>query len=480
MAMGRRDAGRQQDLFVTTDQLPKSIGHVFYGKLNELLAEAGFDAWVEQLCEKHYAERKGRPGVPPGVYFRMLLVGYFEGIQSQRGIAWRCADSLSLRRFLGIQLTVDTPDHSSLSYIRERLPRETHDAVFAWVLKLAVEKQLLKGKTVAVDSSSLEASAAMKSIVRRDSGEDWKEYVIRLMKDEGVVASNETPTDEEVRNYDKKREDKKVSNDEWVSPVDPDARITRMKDGTTHLAYKAENVVDLESNLVLAAEVYHGDRADAATLEDSVHAAQTNQHTAGSEAVIADVVADKGYHSADTLATIAEHTPYRTYIPEPKRAQKDQRKKRRKGNGKPPAQRRAVLANRRRMKGNRGKGLQKLRSEIVERTFAHLLETGGARRTWLRGIDKVRKRYSLAAAAHNLGVLMRKLFGIGTPRSLQQFQMDLAAALSLAHIAYLALWRRVSAFWTCPVALAKSLSGGAPPYGVFRSLRENAHFSTGC
>lgn len=318
MAMGRRDAGRQQELFITADQLPKSIGHVFYGKLNELLAEAGFDAWVEQLCEKHYAERKGRPGVPPGVYFRMLLVGYFEGIQSQRGIAWRCADSLSLRRFLGITLTADTPDHSSMSYIRERLPQETHDAVFTWVLKIAVEKQLLKGKTVAVDSSSLEASAAMKSIVRRDNGDDWKEYVIRLMKDEGVVGLNETPTDEEVRNYDKNREGKKVSNADWVSPTDPDARITRMKDGTTHLAYKAENVVDLESNLVLAAEIYHGDRADVATLEDSVHAAQTNQQSAGSDAIIADVVADKGYHSADTLTTIAEHTPYRTYIPEPK------------------------------------------------------------------------------------------------------------------------------------------------------------------
>lgn len=467
MAMGRRDAGRQQELFITADQLPKSIGHVFYGKLNELLAEAGFDAWVEQLCEKHYAERKGRPGVPPGVYFRMLLVGYFEGIQSQRGIAWRCADSLSLRRFLGITLTADTPDHSSMSYIRERLPQETHDAVFTWVLKIAVEKQLLKGKTVAVDSSSLEASAAMKSIVRRDNGDDWKEYVIRLMKDEGVVGLNETPTDEEVRNYDKNREGKKVSNADWVSPTDPDARITRMKDGTTHLAYKAENVVDLESNLVLAAEIYHGDRADVATLEDSVHAAQTNQQSAGSDAIIADVVADKGYHSADTLTTIAEHTPYRTYIPEPKRAKKDQRKKRRPGNGGPPSSRKALLANRRRMKGNRGKSLQKLRSEIVERTFAHLLETGGARRTWLRGIDKVRKRYSLAAAAHNLGVLMRTLFGIGTPRSLQQFQMDLAAALLAAHVAYLAIWRRVSAFWTCPDDLCEDQPQRSPPIWCF-------------
>ena len=480
MAMGRRDAGRQQDLFITTDQLPKSIGHVFYLKLNELLAEAGFDAWVEKLCEKHYAKKTGRPSIAPGIYFRMLFIGYFEGIQSQRGIAWRCADSLSLRRFLGIQLTAETPDHSSLSYIRERLPREVHQAVFEWVLKIAVDRQLLKGKTVAVDSSSLEASAAMKSIVRRDTGDDWNEYVIGLMKDEGVVAEDETPTDEEIRNYDKKRENKKVSNDEWVSPADPDARITRMKDGTTHLAYKAENVVDLDSNLIMAAEIYHGDQADVNTLEDSVNAAQTNQQVAGSDEVIADVVADKGYHSAATLTTIAEHTPYRTYIPEPQRAKKSQHKSRRSGSAKPPQQRKAVLANRRRMKGDRGKGLQKLRSEIVERTFAHLLETGGVRRTWLCGIDKVRKRYSLAAAAHNLSVLMRTLFGIGTPRSLQQLRMALAAALSLAQIAYLALWRPITTIWTRQNVRGAKSHQRQSTNCFFWPVHKNRLISTGC
>lgn len=463
MAMGHRSGEQQQDLFVPTAQLPKSIGHVFYRKLNELLAEAKFDRWVENLCETHYAQKKGRPGVPPGVYFRMLLVGYFEGIQSQRGIAWRCADSLSLREFLGIPLTKDSPDHSSLSYIRERLPEEVHSAVFEWVLKVAVEKQLLKGKTVAVDSSTLEANAAMKSIVRRDTGEEWRDYVARLMKEEGVVAPDHTPTDEEVRNYDKKRKDKKVSNEEWVSETDPAARIARMKDGTTHLAYKAENVVDLDSSLIMAAEVYDGDRADVATLEDSLHAAQTNQREAGSDVVITDVAADKGYHSAETLGTIAEETPYRTYIPEPKRRRKGHRKGPHRGNRKPPAQRKAVLANRRRMKGDRGKRLQRLRSEKVERTFAHLLETGGARRTWLRGISKVRKRYSLAAAAHNLGVLMRALFGIGTPRSLQQFRMDLEAALSLAQFACIRLWNRYSDFLPRRVLVSRAHRPSWPP-----------------
>lgn len=434
MALGRRKSEQQQDLFVMSADLPKSVGHVFYVKLNGLLAEAGFDAWIEQLCEPHYSSGKGRPGVPPGVYFRMLLVGYFEGIGSQRGIAWRCADSLSLRSFLGIPLTEQTPDHSSLSYIRERLPQGVHEAVFQWVLKLAGEKLLLKGKTVAVDSSTLEANAAMKSIIRRDTGEDWREYVIGIMRREGVVAADVTPTEEEVRNFDKKRKGKTVSNDEWVSQTDPHARIARMKDGTTHLAYKAENVVDLDSNLILAAEIYQGDKADTATLEDSVHAAQTNLNQAKVEAEIKEVVADKGYHSTEQLSKVAEKTNYRTYIPEPKLASGKRNWK-----GRSAQERKAVEANRRRMKRAKGKALQRQRSEKVERTFAHVLETGGARRTWLRGDEKVRKRYSLATAAYNLGVIMRTLFGIGTARGLQAFRMGLDGLLGPGYFAWTAI-----------------------------------------
>jgi transposase len=225
MALGRRKSEQQQDLFVMTTDLPKSVGHVFYTKLNELLAEAGFDRWVEDKCESYYSNGKGRPGIAPGVYFRMLLVGYFEGIQSQRGIAWRCADSLSLRSFLGIPLTESTPDHSSLTVIRDRLPQEVHEAVFQWVLELAQCKKLLGGKTVAVDSTTLEANAAMKSIVRRDTGEDWREYVIGLMRRDGVIEADVTPSDEEIRSYDKSRKNKKVSNEEWVSKT---ARLIRM------------------------------------------------------------------------------------------------------------------------------------------------------------------------------------------------------------------------------------------------------------
>lgn len=434
MALGRRKGEQQQDLFIMATDLPRSVGHIFYTKLNELLAEAGFDCWVEDKCESYYSSGKGRPGIAPGVYFRMLLVGYFEGIQSQRGIAWRCADSLSLRSFLGIPLTESTPDHSSLTGIRDRLPQEVHESVFQWVLELAQRKKLLGGKTVAVDSSTLEANAAMKSIVRRDTGEDWKEYVIGLMRRDGVIAADVTPSEEEIRSYDKNRKDKKVSNDEWVSRTDPHARIARMKDGTTHLAYKAENVVDLESNLIVAAEIYAGDKSDTATMEDSLHAAQSNLKEAGSETQIQDVAADKGYHSTDLLEKLAERTKYRTYIPEPKvpGGKRDWTKRTK-------LARKAVEANRRRMKRKKGKGLQRQRSEKVERTFAHVLETGDGRRTWLRGDEKVRKRYSIATAAYNLGVVMRALFKIGTARGLQGLGLGLRGLLVLYYLAWNAI-----------------------------------------
>lgn len=431
MALGRRKKVRQDDLFVMTADLPKSDGHVFYQKLNGMLSEGGFDAWVEQLCEPHYSDGKGRPGVPPGVYFRMLLVGYFEGIQSQRGIAWRCADSLSLRSFLGIALTEQTPDHSSLTKIRERLPQEVHEAMFQWVLKLASDKQLLKGKTVAVDSSTLEANAAMKSIVRRDTGEDWRQYVVGIMQREGVIATNATPTDEEVRAFDKKRHGKKASNDDWVSTTDPHARIARMKDGTTHLAYKTEHVVDTDSNLILAAEVYAGDNADTNTLEDSLHAAQMNLNEAAIDAKIAEVIADKGYHSTDLLETLQERTGFRSFIAEPKSPTGKRNWK-----GVSKLKRKAVEANRRRMKAAKGKKLQRQRSEKVERTFAHVLETGGARRTWLRGFENVRKRHAIATAAYNIGVLMRSLFGIGSARRLQAFGKGFAGLLALIYIGW--------------------------------------------
>jgi IS5 family transposase len=337
----------------------------------------------------------------------MLFVGYFEGIPSQRGIAWRCSDSLSLRDFLGVPLHEATPDHSSLTKIRERLPLTVHEHVFTFVLKVAHDKKLLRGKTVAVDATTLEANAAMKSIVRKDSGEDWKEYLKRLMAEEGIV----NPTDEEIRRFDKKRKNKKVSNKEWQSPTDEDSRIAKMKDGTTHLAYKAEHVVDLDSEFVLAAAVHSADASDPSTLVGSVLQAQANLVLAGSEQEIEEAVADKGYHKAETLAE-CEQWNTRTYIPEPEGREYN-------WEDKPQQWRQATRRNRRRVKGSRSKRLQKRRSEWVERSFAHVCETGGGRRSWLRGLEKVTKRYVVQVAAHNVGLLMRKLLGMGKPRTLQ-------------------------------------------------------------
>jgi transposase len=459
MAMGKREAEQQRDLFITHDKLPRSPGHVFYQRLNQLLAEGGFDRWVEALCEPHYCQGVGRPSVPPGVYFRMLLVGYFEGINSQRGIAWRCSDSLSLRAFLGTPLGEDSPDHSSLSYIRQRLSLEVHQEVFVWVLSLLEQKKLLKGKRVGVDSTTLEADAAMKSIIRRDTGEDWKEYLTRLMKEEGLIDDDDDPpSDEELRKFDKSRKNKQVSNDQWMSPTDPDARIARMKDGTTHLAYKAEHVVDLDSQAILAAEIHHADEHDTATLEDSLHQAQTHLSEAGSEAEIQEAAADKGYHSNETITNLCEHTTYRTYIPQP------ELKHARVWTDKPPEQKAAVYANRRRTRGSYGKKLQRLRSERTERTFAHVCETGGARRTWLTGIENVRKRYLISAAAHNLGLLMRSLFKMGTPRGLQEFKNDLEGVVSSVCLAWIDTAHRWNVIWPSrDLPAAETDSTDAPP-----------------
>ena len=406
MALRRKRADEQQFLFVPYTAT-RSPGHPFYEKLNTLLREAQFDRFAEDLCAPHYADGVGRPGIVPGVYFRMLLIGYFEGIDSQRGIAWRCADSRSLGEFLGLRPDEATPDHSSLTRIRKRLPLSAHEAIFERILSIAREKGLLKGKTIAVDSTTLEANAAMKSIVRKDSGEDWKEYVTRLAKEAGI----ENPTDEELRRFDRKRQGKKCSNDDWRSPSDPDARIAKMKNGDTHLAYKAEHAVDLDTEMIVAAEVYHADESDGETLATTLGAAQVNLTEAGAERTVDEAVADKGYHASETLVECAE-SDVRTYIP-------DRKTDRRIWTDKPAGQREAVYANRRRCRGERGKRLQRLRSERVERSFAHVCETGGARRSWIRGLWEVSKRYLMQVAGHNLGILMRKLFGIGTPRSLQ-------------------------------------------------------------
>ena len=407
MALGKRH-GIQSAVWIPTQELPRSPGHPFYQALNRLLAEAKFDAFVEKLCQPYYATH-GRPGIPPGVYFRMLLVGYFEGINSQRGIAWRCSDSLSLREFLGCGPSGDTPDHSSLTVIRQRLPLAVHSAVFVFCLKLAREKGLLRGATLAVDSTNLAANAAMKSIVRKDTEERWDEYLQRLAAEEGVA----NPTAEDARRLDRRRRGKKVSNQDWAASTDPDSRIARMKDGRTRLAYKAEHAVDIESDLLVAAVIHPADRSDHDTVAETMAEAQVNAEDAGVPEPARAMVADKGYHSTETITGFTA-AGTRTYIPEPKTGGR-----RRVWQGKPAEQKRAVVANRRRMRGARGKRLSRQRSEKVERSFAHTCETGGGRRTQIRGRTEVAKRHLLQGCAYNLGVVMRTLFGVGTPRSLQ-------------------------------------------------------------
>jgi transposase len=461
MAMGRRE-GQQESMWVASQALPRSPGHVFYEKLNEVLEAGGFDRFVEELCVAHYAEDLGRPSIPPGVYFRMLFVGYFEGLDSQRAIAWRCADSLSLRSFLRVDLSKGTPEHSSMTNTRKRLPEEVFWQVFAFVLKVAVEQKLLKGKTIAVDSTTLEANAAMKSLVRRATNEDWKTYVRRLMKAEGI----DDPSEEEVRRFDRKRK-KKTSNKEWVSATDSNSRVTKMKDGRTHLAYKAEHAVELGSGLIVAPVVYRGDDADAETLPVTVEVARQQLAAAGSPHQVEEVVGDKGYHKAETLQTLAEVEQVRAYIAEPKR------RGRRVWLDKPEGQQQAVYANRQRINGRRGRRLGRQRSEYAERSFAHTCETGGGRRAWLRGVMNVSKPHLMRAAACNLGIIMLALCGVGTPRTLQGgFGIVLVALLWLVWSADSRQRARSASGASC-----RQWQSPIPPPVTFRP---DVAFSTGC
>ena len=418
MAMGRRAKQRRQEtLWIAHTELPRTVAHPFYEQLNRLLEERGFDDFVEGQCARFYAERMGRPSLVPGRYFRLLLIGYFEGIDGERGIAWRAADSLGLRSFVGVGLSEMPPDHSTISRTRRLIAVETHQAVFRWVLELLAEKGLLKGKTVGIDATTLEANAALRSIVRRDTGEGYEEFLRGLAEESGIA----TPTREQLAKLDRKRA-KKGSNEDWVNPHDPEAGITKMKDGRTHLAYKAEHAVDLDTGAVVAVTVATGDAGDAETILETLPqageqiaevACVTNNEEVG-ERVQAEgpreTVTDKGYHSNDTLQALAE-VEVRTYISEPDRG-------RRRWKDKPGAQQ-AVYGNRRRICGERGKQLLRRRGELLERSFAHAYETGGMRRVYLRGRENVLKRVLIHVGALNLSLVMRQQLGKGTPRGLQ-------------------------------------------------------------
>ncbi|MFN8057852.1 MAG: transposase [Vicinamibacterales bacterium] len=421
MAMGRRrHRGRTPALWLATHTLPKSPGHPFYQALNRELDAHGFDAFVEAQCAPFYAETVGRPSLLPGTYFRLLLIGYFEGLDSERGIAWRAADSLALRAFLGLGLEEATPDHSTLSRTRRLIDLETHRSVFTWVLQVLATADLVKGHTIGIDATTLEANAALRSIVRRDTGEAYHDFLTRLAQASGI----ETPTRDDLAKFDRHRP-KKGRNDDWTHPHDPDARITKMKDGRTHLAHQAEHAVDMETGAVVGVTVQGADQGDTTTVEGTLTeaaeeleavAAVTGDHTA----VIVDAVLDKGYHSNRTLLDFAA-LDIRAYIAEPNRGRRRWTRQ--------PAARAVVYANRRRIRGRRGRALQRLRAERLERPNAHLYETGGMRRTHLRGHTNILKRLLIHVGGYNLGLFMRHRSGVGTPRSLQGRAGRLAALL---------------------------------------------------
>lgn len=426
MAIGKRQTERQRELWVAVTEIPAAPAHPFYRKLNEVLDSNGFDAFVEDRCGKFYAEKMGRPSLAPAVYFRTLLIGYFEGIDSERGIAWRLADSVSLKSFCGYALTDATPDHSTISRNRRLIDLETHEDVFAWVLKILAKADLLKGKTIGIDATTLEANAALRSIVRRDTGESYEEFLTRLAKASGI----ETPTREDLAKIDKHRKNK-GSNKDWEHPHDPDSRITKMKDGRTHLAHKAEHAVDLDTGAIVGVTLQPADRGDCDSMDETLDvtvealAEVVADEEAGghlSRHVLAETVTDKGYHSNRTMKEQRE-LGIRTYCSEPNRGGRKWKDR--------SCEKSAVYGNRRRIRGNRGKALLRKRGELVERPFAHCYDTGGMRRTHLREHPNILKRLLIHIAGFNLGLVMRKLLGSGKPRA-------------LAGVAGL-LWRRFSA-----------------------------------
>ena len=439
MSLGRRKE-QQRSMWLSYDQFPQSKGHVFYERLQKILRQGGFDSHVENQCAPFYAEKLGRKSIPPGRYFRMLLIGYFEGIDSERGICWRCSDSLSLREFLGLAPTETVPDHSSLCRIRQRLPLEVHHEMFVFVLKLLEQANLLGGKYLGIDASTMEANAAMKSIVRRDTGETYQEMLERLAEESGI----KTPTQAELVAFDRKRKGKKASNKEWQSSTDEESCIARLKDGRTHMAYKPEHVVDLESGAIVAAVIHPADQGDTKTVADTLTDAQAKLCAVKDRQDVStidkpfDLVADKGYHSREVLKSLPDCC--RSRISEPKA----------KGHlrwyGDIKA-RAAVYGNRTRLKSCKGKALLRARGEKVERSFALCLDRGGMRRSFLRGIENIEKRYIIQkryiihVAGFNLGALLRALFGFGTPKGLADARAWLIfARIGAMNLLILVIW----------------------------------------
>jgi len=424
--MGTRKKRERQEGLWYGGELPTAPGHPFYKRLNEVLDNSGFDAFCETNCTGFYHAKMGRPSLAPGLYFRVMMIGFFEGLDSERGIAWRVADSLTLRQFLSIGLDEDTPDHVTISRTRRLIDGETHQRIFTWVLERLAQGGLIRGKTIGVDSTTLEANAAMKSIVRRDTGESYTAFLKRMAEAEGVDAQDPAA----LRRMDRKRV-KRTSNEDWKSPNDEEAEITKLKDGRTALAYKAENAVDMQTGAIVAVTTHGGAAADTATVEATVMEAGiavagliAEKTSEGKYEVnhggVEEVVADKGYHSNAVAVGLAE-LGVRTYVAEPERGARNWEGKQ--------AEKEAVYANRRRIQGERGKRLQRQRGERIERNFAHQFDTGGLDRLYVRGTENVHKKFLLQAAACNLALLMRSLYGSGKPRAAHDLAIEVIFAI---------------------------------------------------
>ena len=441
MAMGTRQ-DEQAPLWIATADLPMSPGHPFYTRLNAELDAQAFDRFVEDLCRPFYAETMGRPSLPPGRYFRLLLVGYFEGIDSERGIAWRAADSLAVRQFLRLGLEEPAPDHSTISRTRRLMDVETHRAVFTWIQQRLVEAGLLTGKTLGIDATTLEANAAMRSIRRRDTGETYDAFLTRLAEASGI----KTPTREALARFDRRRK-KTTSNTDWEHPWDPDAKIAKMKDGRTHLAHKAEHAVDLETGAIVAVTLQAADEGDTTTIIETAIAAaeqvEAAQAAVDVPTLLQEIVADKGYHSNGTMVDV-QAVGIRSYVSEPDRGRREWVKV--------PEAQAPVYANRRRVGGTRGKALLRCRGELVERSFAHVYDTGGMRRTHLRRHDNILKRLLVHAGGFNLGLFMRQIFGVGKPRRLQgAFAAACAVLVCLYHSIRDVLSLDMKQMWPLPL-----------------------------
>ena len=463
--MGTRETD-QPPLWIAASDLPASPGHPFYAQLNAVLEAHGFDRFAEDQCRAFYAKVMGRPSLPPGQYFRLLLVGYFEGIDSERGIAWRATDSLAVRSFVRLALHEAAPDHTTLSRTRRLIDVETHRAVFTWVQQRLVEVGLLTGRTVAIDATTLEANAAMRSIVRRDTAETDAECLTRLAQASGI----ETPTREDLARLDRTRK-KKTSNKEWTNPFDPDAKVTKMKDGRTHLAHKAEHAVDLETGAIVAVTLQGADQGDTTTIVETATAAAEQIEDAQADVdepqPLEEIIADKGYHSNQTMVDL-DAVGIRSYVAEPDRGRRDW--------SKAPAAQAPVYGNRRRIRGARGRRLMRRRGELIERSFAHVYDTGGMRRTHLRGHPNILKRLLIHAGAFNLGLVMRQLIGLGTPRGLQG---PPATVLATLLVLLRTAGRRLVAIaeWQPPIAALRCLT--LPIAKVVNSSAATT-YATGC